>query len=111
MTFRIYGESGARCLTSGWYVCWKHPEVEKYFGERRKFTACPGPNNEQDEAHNTTWVSAELDAGGPAATKACPHCEEQIKRETTVCRFCGKDVDVRRASHGTDACRAHASKE
>ncbi len=64
MTFRIYGESGARCLTSGWYACRKHPEVERYFGESNKFTACPGPDNGQDEAHNTTWVLTESDAGG-----------------------------------------------
>lgn len=65
MTFRNYGESGARCFTSGWYACRKHPGVEEHFGEREKFTACPGPDNELDEAHNTTWVLVESDFDAP----------------------------------------------
>ena len=60
MTFRIYAESGARCLDSGRYVCRLHPEVEAYFGRGAKFSACPGPDDEDgDEAHNTTWMLVE----------------------------------------------------
>ena len=56
MTVRIYGESGARCLESAWYVCQFHPEVEAHSIQGDKFSACPGPGDDADEAHNTTWM-------------------------------------------------------
>ena len=45
MTFRIYGETGARCLESGWYVCRLHPEVEEYFTQGEQFSAALGRDN------------------------------------------------------------------
>lgn len=59
MTFRIYGETGARCPESGWYVCRLHPEVEAYVGQGYKFRACPGLDDDDNEAHNTTWMLVE----------------------------------------------------
>ena len=59
MTLRIYGETGARCLESGWYVCRLHPEVELFFALDEKFSACPGPDDEADETHDTTWMLVE----------------------------------------------------
>ena len=59
MTFRIYGETGARCFESGRYVCRRHPEVEACFDQGDMFSACPGPDDEEDEAHNATWMLVE----------------------------------------------------
>lgn len=27
------------------------------------------------------------------ASRQCPHCAETIKREASVCRYCGRDVE------------------
>lgn len=59
MTFRIYGETGARCLESGWYVCRLHPEVEEYFAQGEYFSACPGLDDDADEMHDATWMLVE----------------------------------------------------
>ena len=45
---------------------------------------------------NQQAVEAQSLQGGQ--TKRCPYCAELVRREAIVCRFCGKDLEERRAS-------------
>ena len=43
------------------------------------------------------WAWKELTARGVAvvaspATRACPFCAEHVRREASICRFCGRDL-------------------
>src|SRR5260370_32485983 len=38
--------------------------------------------------------------GGPAPTKACPFCGEQIMQAAVRCRFCSSDLTAQPGSHG-----------
>jgi nitrate/nitrite transporter NarK len=38
------------------------------------------------------WVGVLFALAIPAAGKRCPRCDETIRRNATVCRFCGSDL-------------------
>lgn len=45
------------------------------------------------ESRQVQLLGAAPDIAGP--TIACPHCAETIKAAARLCRFCGRDVNIR----------------